>query len=257
MKKTNPVLLLTMLLMAMTVACKKNTDYTAPGSLNYVNAVVNAEILTADFGIDKRLVFYDVTQAFRYATPTQYNFQSLPPGQNKLDIYGYGDTTEHDVPLASVVLDVKPADMYTLFLSGDKVQTDTVLIKEQFPGYAANDSSFSVRFLNLSRGTNPITAEIDGEARPGATGIAYKARTGWASLSARSTVDNYQIQFRDQVTGNILATATMENINMPGDAILPNPWRRNNYTIALIGDPAAASGTYVLKVLLIRHFFPG
>ncbi|WP_127132933.1 DUF4397 domain-containing protein [Pseudoflavitalea rhizosphaerae] len=257
MKKANPVLLLTMLLMAIVVSCKKNTGYTASGSLNYVNAVVNAELLTADFGIDKRLIFYDVTQAFRYASPTSYNFQSLPPGPNKLDIYGYGDTTEHDSPLASVVLDIVPADMYTLFLSGNRAQIDTVLIKEQFPAYAVNDSSFSVRFLNLSRGTNPVSAEIDEVPQTGATSIVYKAKSNWIPLSAQSKVSNYQIRFKDQVTGNILATATLENINLPGDATLPNPWRRNNYSIALIGDPAATTGEYVLKVLLVRHFFPG
>lgn len=259
MKKTNAILILILLLAATMVSCKKKDEYTASAAFVAVNAVVNTNFVLAEFNIDRSKIYLGSTKYITYAENSQYTPMSLTPGTHTINLWNYPDTTAHDAPIKTISFDASIAGMYTLFYTGSKSNTDTMLVKEEFPSYAYSDSSFSIRFLNLAKGSNPVRVELNGVAQPLVTGLAYKARGGWNSFSAKVNTPDYVISFIDQTTNATLFTYTIENPGelTDGSANRTNIWRRKNLTIAMIGDPAVSSGIFALKPFLIRHSFPG
>lgn len=245
------------LLMATLLSCKKKTDYTAPAAFTMIDAVVNTNLVVTDFGISDK-TNHSGSKFLRYGEHSSYIPMSLPPGTHRVNMYSYPDTTDHDAPLASISFDVKQAEMYTLFFVGEKSNTDTMLVKEDFPVHLYGDSSFSVRFLNLAPGTNPVRIEVTGMAQPVASGLAFKTRGPWVNFSAKAGVGDYMVKFIDQTTNAVLTTYTIEDPgrNDDGATNTTNIWRQKNVTIALIGSPDIPSGKFALNSFVIVHRYP-
>lgn len=256
MKKTVVVPILALLLFACMSSCKKETGYQSNATLNIINCMVDAEIIISDFGIDRSIKYLWEAKMSRYAEHNEYAQLSLPVGPQTITVYKYPDTLSKDAALKTISFDAKARDMLSLFLVGDKTHPDTMLIREEFPAHVYGDSTFSVRFLNLSPGSDPVRVEVDGMAQPLVSNLAYKARSGWNTFSARLNAGTYVIRFRDQVNGNEIASYTISDAAGTGD-FTPNIWRKNSVTIALTGSPAVSSGRFAPACFLIRHYFPG
>lgn len=256
MKKIIATPILVLVLLTGLNSCKKNTGYTAPASFNIINAMVGTDRIVTEFGIDRSLLYIIQSKFSVYGDHNMYVQMSLPDGNHSLTAYSYPDTLSKDAALASLSLDVRSAEMVNLFFVGDKTHPDTLLVREEFPVHKYGDSTFSIRFLNLSPGSNPVRVEVDGMAQPVVSNLAYKARGGWNTFSARSDAGTYVVRFKDQVSGNEIASYTIADAGSSSD-FAPNIWRKNNVTIALIGSTAISSGKYAPACFLIRHFFPG
>ena len=249
-----PILALTLL--AGFSSCKKETGYQSNATLNMINCMVDAEIIVSDFGIDRSVKYLWESKFNRYAEHNVYAQLSLPTGLHTITTYNYPDTLSKDAALKTISIEAESADMLSLFFVGDKAHPDTMLIREEFPVHMYGDSTFSVRFLNLSYGSNPVRVEVDGTAQPLVSNLAYKARSGWHTFSARANAGTYMIRFKDQVSGNEIASYTISDAGSTGD-FTPNIWRKNNVSIALIGSPAIGSGMFAPASFLVRHYFPG
>lgn len=256
MKKTAVAPILALLLIAGLSSCKKEMGYQTNATLNMINCMVDTDIILSDFGIDRSIRYLWEAKLYRYAEHNEYAQISLPVGSQTITTYNYPDTLSKDAALKTISFDVRATDMLSLFYVGDKAHPDTMLIREEFPTHVYGDSTFSVRFLNLSPGSNPVRVEVDGEAQPLVSNLAYKTRSGWNTFSARLDAGTYVIRFRDQANGNEIASYTISDAAGVGD-FTPNVWRKNNVTIALIGSPAVSSGMYAPACFLIRHYFPG
>jgi hypothetical protein len=257
MKKIIPFLMAGLLLMTTLQSCKKKTDYTAPAAFTMIDAVVNTNLVVTEFGINEK-TYISFGKFLRYGEHSPYVPLSLPPGTHRVNMYNYPDTTAHDAPLTSVSFEVKQAEMYTLFFVGEKSNADTMLVKEDFPIHLYGDSSFSVRFLNLAPGTNPVRIEVDGIAQPVVEGLAFKARGPWITFSAKAGVGDYIVKFIDETTNAVLTTYTIEDParNDDGATNTNNIWRQKNVTIAMIGSPDIPSGKFALNSFVIVHRFP-
>lgn len=256
MKKTIIAPILALTLLAGLSSCKKDKSSPSNASLNMINCMVDTKYIISDFGIDRSFRYLWETKFATYAEHNFYAQLSLPVGSHPVTIYNYPDTLSKDAALKTITIEAKAADMLSLFFVGDKAHPDTMLIREEFPAHVYGDSSFSVRFLNLSPGSSPVRVEVDGMPQTLVSNLAYKARSGWNTFSAKADAGVYVIRFKDQVSGNEIASYTISDAAGTGD-FTPNIWRKNNVTIALIGSTAVSSGMFAPACFLIRHYFPG
>lgn len=99
-----------------------------------------------------------------------------------------------------------PGDLYTLFLSGNAVSPESVLIKENL--IAQPDSISGVRFVNLAQNNRSIKINIRNSAANEVSELKYLQYTDFKTYPADLKHSNYVFEFRDEVTGNLLFTYT-------------------------------------------------
>ena len=214
-------------------ACKKGRiTYTASGSINITNAMQDGAILSLD--------------SFSVPIANQYNMVAmLPAGQNTIDLFvpaTPATTTTAALPAVTYYdqsLMVADGGNYSLFLTGTYPRVDTVLIDETYTSYS--DSVFGVRFINLSTGSNPVSADIQGNANGSEiSSLAYLAYSPFKQYPAGIAVQSYAFEVRDAQTGNLITTYTL------------SPYAFQHVTLALTG-PAGGSQ----RILQVNDFTAG
>jgi hypothetical protein len=149
------------------------------------------------------------------------------------------------------VLNFTTHNFYSLFITGkDTTSPDYLFVQDTIA--VRTDSTAGIRFVNLSAGSNSVSIDIKGEANGGVVpALAYKGITSFRSFPATSTISSYVFEFRDAVSGNLLASYTLSGVNTNSTTVA-NTVLFKNFTIALIGQPAG--GVVAQSCLRVNSF---
>jgi hypothetical protein len=189
------------------------TKFNSSGSaaLSIVNAIDSNSYLITDFepggtkGNSGALLQYFATanQIFNGSSWESGSFV----GSLSISLFQGTDTVNS---LWSGTFNLAPGSIHTLFLSGDTVSVDTLFTTDLIPYYASIDSVAGVRFVNLSRGSLPISVDLQGSSptQYEFSNLTYRQISGFKQYTAGSNAPpaGYTFEIRDQQSGNLLTT---------------------------------------------------
>ena len=243
-----------LLLMMGMASCVKDVAPKEGVSLIVINAVTGSKPLATNFNGTGPVRFIDTRRVVYGQFSLNSNLFEREAGTVLLGLYQYPDTLAKDNPLFNLKLDLHAGSMNSLYLSGTVDAPDTMLVRDQLPGFAPTDTSMGLRFVNLSKGSNPVTVQLVGATTgPEVTALAYKAVSLTKKYPLIRKKGNYVFEFRDAVTNDLLVTYTATGIDNDGIPPRdPNIWIYRNFTLALIGKPGG-TGAEAQAVLLIRN----
>lgn len=233
------------------VSCKKTEEATVLTHLTLFNAMPGELRLLPSFrGTEPLNRYYDAT-LFYYGTFNVVGKYAITKEDQPLAIYSYPDTLVPSKPLFDLQLKLKKGSINTLYFLGKKEAPDYLLDTYLPPVHQAADSTFGVRFMNLSYGSQPVNVYLikDG-VRSAVEGLAYKGITDFKSYAATLKTGNYTFEFRDQATQQLLGSYTTTELEKPSE----NKWRFRNFTIALIGLPGESSELLKQKTFLFDNY---
>lgn len=125
----------------------------------------------------------------------------------------------------------------SLFVAGTPAAPDTLFIKDAPVHFPITDSSVGIRFVNLSTAKTAVNINLQGQPHGSeAAGLLYKSVTAFKPYKAIPSVQRYVFEVRDAITGQLLATNT---INNPGVTATVNQWRYHNFTLVYSGMPGS------------------
>lgn len=171
-------------------------------SFNIINVATNSSGMVANFSDSASafLTYYSIG----YGSAYLYSPES---GNRPLVLADLSDTAK---PFLNTTYNLKLGGIYSLFVSGDVSAPDTLMTQDMIPNYPfGGDSVTGVRFVNLSKGGNPISIDIAGIPNTSVnSSLAYRTITSFQSFPATSTAtaNGYTFEFRDAVSDSLLAT---------------------------------------------------
>lgn len=245
MKRRIWIHLVVLLFFLNTVSCTK--DSTAPNgttSLTIVNSIAGSSALVTNFNSSLPLHYYRNAQ--RIGSNSYMEFGGYT-GDVALSLSQIRDTT-HTVYNGTINLPNNT--VHTLFLTGTTTSPDSFFTTDNPVYHTAIDSSVSVRFVNCSVGSGPVSVNIMGKANGSeAAMLNYKSVTGFKSYTANSTIASYTFEFHDVSTGTLLTSYTLSGLNNgTGKNTSDNTYIFKSVTLALTGLPGAQG------ILLINNF---
>lgn len=153
-----------------------------------------------------------------------------------IDFYARPDTMPHNKPVYSTSLSVKGGSTYSLFFHGAKSGPAHTLVEEHFPARNA-DSVTWFRIANFSEG-QAISVNLKGEANGSfVQNIPFLSLSEFIALPANRSIKNYELEIKDQLTGDLLATHKAMDI----DNTFQNPWVFKPNTFVFTGIRNSAS----------------
>lgn len=234
MQKTFHHLVFLALLFVAGISCKKDhTEISETSAFTLVNGVGDATNLITDFNGDQpNSVYYAKMNKVDYGYSKFFNSYS---GTQKLALYRIPDTTVKDAPIFNLTLNLPVNNMQTLFLMGTSGDPDQLLITNQLLTHAPADSVMGIRFINISKGSGPLTVNLVGKS-PGSEvdNLDYKQVTPFKIYPAHAKVSSYTFEFRDKVSGKLLGTCLVDGVNISGQSINANRRRNKNFTLAFL-----------------------
>jgi len=236
------------MLFGITLSCSKGSKLKGVASLTIVNAVADSEpSLIPNFSGTDPLTWYINGYKLGYGATMLTGSYS---GKLKLGIYHYPDTSVHTIPLYNLSLDIPVGTVHTLFLSGTINSPDTLFTMDILPYHPPSDSSVGIRFVNLSKGSTPVSVNIAGAAQGSeVSSLPYKGITAFTNYPATAAVSDYTFEFRDASSGTLIGAYNLNGVN----DTFSNTRRFRDLTIALLGirdDPATQ------KIILIEAYTP-
>jgi len=225
--------------------CIKSEGVSGSAALTIVNAIDSSTSLVPDFepfnakGLNQApLEYFASASQIGYAS---YWEEGSYVGSVSLSLCDLTDTLRS---LWKGTLDLPNGSIHTLFLSGDTSSVDTLLTTDVIPYYPLADSVAGVRFINLSKGSLPMTVNLQGNL-PGQTefsNLEYRQISSFKQYLANSSAPaNYTFEIRDQATGTLLCTA-FQWVYTPFD----------NYTLAIAGSENP-SGTTPITIIQVDN----
>jgi hypothetical protein len=188
-------------------SCKKEATVTLDaGAINITNAVIGGASLTL-------IAPASIVSSSNTISSNNYAFMPLVSGDLSISVGVPAPAVPATIYYTNSKLSVASQTNYSLFLSGTSpANIDAVLVTETYP-FAYADSVFGVRFINLAPGSNPINVNIAGNTSGSeSANLAYKGISNFIIHPAKSINTTYKFEFRDTVTGNVVASTT---INTP------------------------------------------
>ena len=168
---------------------------------------------------------------------------SLPAGTNQVYVWPVGDSLH---PYYNQPLTAAHNEIHSLFLTGTPSAVESVLIKETLPVHT--DSTFGVRFINLSPGSPAVKITLSTSATVSEFGdVAYKEISAFKTYPAFAANTPYTFQVRNAATDALIASITMT-----GTAAATGIPRFNNITLMLRG---IVGGTPAAGVSRMNHYF--
>jgi hypothetical protein len=234
-------LLCTTLLSAVLVlpSCNKENSPNSMASLNIVNALpTSAPLIVFQGSIAQTIGKFSGIGPLSYTTTAV-----LTPMGGSVAIYAIQkniDTTSIGGQSPAYMLDnvfsLGASGLYSLFITGkDTTAPDYLFVQDILP--VNSDSTAGIRFVNLSAGSGNVSVDIKGQPNGSeVTSLAYKGVTSFKSYAATSSISKYVFEFRDAVSGNLLASYTLSGVNI-NSSTTANTVLFRNLTIALIGQP--------------------
>lgn len=215
MKKKLIYAMLTLLSTGGMVACKKNTDKPIDSSsLTIVNAISGAGILVTNFKSGTKLSYYKLAQQIPAYSSTApfFEFPSYI-GTFPLSLSLFTDTL-NTVYKGDITMEAR--SIHTLFLMGTLTAVDTSFTTDNIPAFAPADSLIGVRFINVSKGSNPLAINIKNQTTPFITNLTYKSVSAFQGYSAKKVVPavtGYIFEIRDPSAANkLIATYTLTSL---------------------------------------------
>jgi hypothetical protein len=249
MKNTLSLKILTPILISIIASCSKEKAPLSTASLTLINAVPGSTpSLVTNFGGGGSITWYNNALKLVYGTANNLNQTGSYSGEQKLTVYRFPDTLVQSKPLFNLTLHLKPAAIYTLFLTGTLTSPDTLFTTDAPPFHPPTDSTLGIRFVNLSPGSTPVSVNIAGNANGSeVSSLPYKGITAYKNYPATAAISMYKFEFRDAATGTVVNTLDVTGINAASNAK-----RFRNYTVALMGIPGDAA---TKKILLIDAYW--
>ncbi len=182
---------------------------------------------------------------FAFAPGTSFVNCLIPSGNQQLYAYPEGDSLH---PYYNRTVQVNSGDMFSLFLSGQFPNIDTLFIKENIP--YRTDSTFGLRFINLSPNAPAVNVTLSTSASINEfANITYKGATEFKTYAAPTpTTTSYTFQVRNAANNSILASSTIT-----GTAITTGIPRFRNTTLVLRGL-VGGTGVSLLAITRVNQF---
>ncbi len=219
MKYINQLLPL-LIIVSILSSCEKDEIKTTPlTSLTIVNAIVSGKAVK--LGSNTTTVNNNASAQM-----------ALIAGENNLYVWPVGDSLKPYY--ASTKLSTTDREIYSLFLCGDTLTPQAVLVKESIP--YRNDSTAGIRFINLA--PNMPNLNITLAVTPGVNevaGLIFKNYTEFKTYAGLAA-STYTFQVRD--AGNpttVLTTFSLTASQMP---------RFANITLVIRQSGASGVGVY-------------
>jgi hypothetical protein len=227
----------------LAISCTREFNSVKPvpiSAVTIVNGVINSNPLLADLsGADSIVAYFYTTQQIRYGSFFEY---SIPSGKVPANVFQVSDT---DVSFFSGILNLQPQAIYSLYLSSSDTtgkNIDTLFLQDDPPYHSDTDSTAGIRFINLSKGSNPMSVDIQGNVNGSeVSSLAYQAITNFKNYQATLEITQYNFEIRDAASGNLLTTYTYTTA----------PFQ--NITIAVIGSEDTTA-TVPISVMQINNY---
>ncbi len=248
-RKSIAVLLMLSLFSLFYASCSKEATPPGTASLTLVNAIPGSGTLKVNFKSEGHLLY---SKAVNIDYPRALQTVQLPTGTpQRVRFFQVPDTTDKDAPLVDLKLELPLGSMHTLFLAGTPDAPDTLLKKEEhIPFFPQGDSAMAIRFLNLSKGSNPVSINIRGLADGSeATSLGYKSMSDFKRYGVSLAMEDYVFEFRDASTGTLLTSFTTSGLR----EVAPNNWVFRSFTLAFISLPGE-TGFLGPRAYLIKHY---
>jgi hypothetical protein len=180
MKSLNKILNI-LFLSIITASCKKEEIKRYPlTSLNVANFVSNG----------KQVKLGSIAATINNNSNLQ---MTLKAGENDLYLWPVGDSSKPY--LVYPKFSSQENEIYSLFLHGDTLNPQGILIKENFPYHT--DSTVGIRFINLSPNSSPLNITLStSQAVNEAANLEYKQYTDFKTYAALYN-STYTFQVRD------------------------------------------------------------
>ncbi|TKC55173.1 DUF4397 domain-containing protein [Pedobacter hiemivivus] len=247
-------LLLNVLLSIAFLSCKKEEPLPVISSLIVANAVAGSKPLLVNLNEGANPSYY----LYRTASALKYGLLEGDVGKlnvenetQRIRLFQSPDTTATSQPLFDLKLQIGKGSINSLFLTGTVSHPDYLLETAVPPYHNQPDSTFGVRFTNLSYQSKPVNVYVisNGE-RKEVEGLVYKGITGYKKYAALAKTGTYTFEFRDQETQQVLAVYALEGAAKATE----NLWRYRNFTLALIGIPGTADPAQQQKTFMINNY---
>lgn len=233
------------------VSCKKEAALPVVTSLTLVNAVVGSEPLVTNFTENGHLPFYYGALQVQYGTYNEAFRVPIEKEQQSLRLFQYPDTLSSSKPLFDLKFQLEKGSINTLFLTGTVAHPEYLISTGKPPFHQVADSTFGVRFINLSYQSRPVDVYlIRGTGEKVVTGLAYKSVTDYQPFKAIAISGNYTFEFRDPQTQNVLASYVFNEVGKDSG----NLWRFRNFTLAFIGSPGVTQGDQKQNAFVILNY---
>jgi hypothetical protein len=245
------VWLMSILISSAFVSCKKEDPLHVVTSLTMINAVAGSAPLVADFSENGFLPNYYGALQVQYGLYNEAFRLPIDKEDQPLRLLQYPDTTFTSKPLFNLKLQLGKGSINTLFLTGTVDHPEYLISTATPPFHSVADSTFGVRFINLSYQSRPVDVYlITGTGEKVVTGLVYKSVTDYQRFKAIATSGNYTFEFRDQQTQSVLASYVFDEVGKASG----NLWRFRNFTLAFIGLPGVTQGAEKQNTLMIPNY---
>lgn len=235
-----------LLLAAVSLSCKKQTLQEGnPVMLQVINTVEGGEYLYANL---------TGTHPIRYANALlignpSWNRLTFTAASQPIAFYTQADTLPESKPVWNRTLEVVPGKIYSLFLTGETKSISHILTENIIPPYSKTDSMANVRFAHMYNG-QPVSINLKGQpAGSLVKSIAYKEVTAYSALSANSSVDSYEFEFRNATTGELLGSFLVPDVN---DYTYSTYYINASFTLVITAQPGG-SGANTLKATRVDN----
>lgn len=243
--------LMSILICGAIVSCKKEAPLPVVTSLTMINAVAGSAPLTTDFSQNGYLPYYYGALQLPYGLYNEASRLPIDKEDQPLRLFQFPDTTSTSKPLFNLRLQLEKGSINTLFLTGTVDHPEHFITTEIPPFHNVADSTFGVRFINLSYQSRPVDIYlITGTSEKVVTGLAYKSVTDYQGFKAIAASENYTFEFRDQQTQSVLASYVFDEVGKASG----NLWRFRNFTLAFIGLPGVTQGAEKQNTMMIPNY---
>jgi hypothetical protein len=243
------ILLISLLSFAF-VSCKKIEQASVVSHLTLFNAMPG-QVLLANFKGAEPLDRYLGAMTFGYAVFNLGGRYAITKEEQPLAMYRYPDTLPTSKPIFNLNLKIKKGSINNLYFTGTIKNPEYLLSTTVPPYHDVADSTFGIRFLNLSYQSKPVNVYLvtNGE-RKEVEGLAFKGISEYKNYTAALKTREYTFEFRDQETQILIATYTTKGIGIASE----NLWRFRNFTLALIGLPGETAEELKQKPFLLNDY---
>lgn len=236
------------------MSCKKEVD-----SLPVISSLILVNAVPGSAKLIINLNGTTSTKGYTYSGAAYLDYGVFVPGNKlttfnelqPLGLFQFPDTNATSKPLFDLQLQLKEGSISSLFLTGTVANPDHLLVTDVPPFHEQRDSTFGIRFANLSYQSKPVSIYLIGQSEQREIdGLGYKGITGYKNYLALAKTGDYKFEFRDKETQKVLATYQVAGVN--ADPV--NLWRYRNFTLALIGLPNATDPQQMQTTMLINNY---
>ena len=195
--------------------CIKTNSYHGTSALNIVNAVNYSDPMVTNFSKNgvkgtpsSILKYYSTANQIAYGNSWESGSYI---GETFLSISQISDTTN---VLWNGEINLEVGSIHSLFFCGDTATIDTFFTTDIIPYYRAADSLSGIRFVNLVKGSLPMSVNIQGNS-PSLTefnNLGYKQMSIFKPYNFNSSgPGSYSFEIRDQNSDSILTVFSWSN----------------------------------------------